>query len=78
MSEQIKALVELLMWVEAKISVERERSKHIDCAEREWQKVRDHLQKKILIVTKKECCEALGKSSLKILAENRKSIKSGE
>ena len=69
MSEKIIALVDLLMWVEAKISIEHSN---------EWQEVRGHLQKKILIVTKKECCKALGKSSLTILAENRKSIKSGE
>ena len=81
MSEQIKALVELLMWVEARLSVERENRDRVDCfgkikcSEYEWAEIRDHLQKQILIVTKRECCEALGKSSLKILAENRKSIK---
>ena len=84
MSEQIKALIELLIWVEAKISIERDNRDRVDCfgkvkcSEYEWLEVRDHIKQKILIVTKKECCEALGKSSLQILADNRKSIKSGE
>ena len=83
MSEQIKALIELLIWVEAKISIERDNRDRVDCfgkvkcSEYEWLEVRDHIKQKILLVTKKEYCEALGKSSLKILAENRKSIKSG-
>jgi hypothetical protein len=84
MPENIKALVDLIMWVEARLSVERENRDRVDCfgkvkcSEYEWAEVRDHLQKRLLIVTKKECCKALGKSSLQILADNRKSIKTGE
>lgn len=75
MPENIKALVDLLMWVEAKISVEHDNQTDNRA---EWWEVRDHLQQKILITTKRECCKALGKSSLQILADNRKSIKTGE